>query len=88
MALSPLNDDTSLDIEQRQVEAWRRMTPAEKAALITGLTAAAFDLALAGVRHRYPGATEREHFLRLALITLGPDLARLAYPDIDALGLS
>jgi hypothetical protein len=33
------------------------------------------------VRQRYPDASSREHFLRVAVIVLGPDLARLAYPD-------
>jgi hypothetical protein len=32
--------DTSPDIERRQVAAWRQMSPAQKAALITGLTRA------------------------------------------------
>jgi hypothetical protein len=39
------------------------------------------------VRQRYPNADEREQFLRVALITLGPELARKAYPEIAALGL-
>ena len=45
------------------------------------------DLALAGVRQRYPRAAPREQFLRLAIVVLGIDLARKAYPDIDSLGL-
>ena len=35
---------------------------------------AAYDLALAGVRARFPDASPHEHFLRLALIALGSDL--------------
>lgn len=61
------------------------MSPAEKAALITGLTQAARAMALAGIRERHPDASEREQFLRLAIITLGADLARRAYPEIDGL---
>jgi hypothetical protein len=72
-------------VERIQIERWRRMTPADKAAIVTGLTQAAFDLARAGVRHRYPNAGPREEFLRLAIVTLGADLARQAYPDIAAL---
>jgi hypothetical protein len=78
----PLALDTPADVERLQVERWRQMSPAEKAAIITGLTQAAHDLALAGVRQRYPNATPREHFLRLAVLLLGPDLARKAYPDV------
>ncbi len=61
------------------------MSAAEKAALVTGLTQAVYDLARAGVRHRYPNASAREVFLRLAIVTLGADLARKAYPDIAIL---
>jgi hypothetical protein len=61
------------------------MSPAEKAAVITGLTQAAYDIALAGVRQRYPDASAREHFLRLAILTLGSELAAKAYPEISAL---
>jgi hypothetical protein len=64
------------------------MSPAEKAAIVSGLTDASYDLALAGVRHRYPDASAREHFLRLALVTLGRDLAIRAYPEITALTIA
>jgi hypothetical protein len=74
-------------MDRMQVERWRQMSPAEKAAIVSGLTQAAYDLALAGIRSRYPDASPREQFLRLALITLGPDLARRAYPEIDATDL-
>jgi hypothetical protein len=80
--------DTSAEIEERQIEHWRLLSPAEKLALVSGLTIAAFDLARAGVRARFPNASPREQFLRLAIITLGPDLAKRAYPDIDELGLT
>lgn len=83
----PLSLDTSPEIERLQVERWRQMSPAQKAAIVSGLTQAVHDLALAGVRLRYPGASAREQFLRLALITLGADLARRAYPEIAATNL-
>ena len=83
----PLARDTAPDIEDRQVAAWREMPAARKADLVTALSGAAREMALAGVRQRYPGASDREHFLRLALLTLGPELARRAYPDIDRLDL-
>ena len=82
---APLSLDTSPDIERMQVEAWRRMTALEKAALITGLTRAVHRLAVAGVRQRYPNASPREQFLRLAIVLHGRELARSAYPEIDAL---
>ena len=84
---APLARDTSPEIEERQVAAWREMTAAQKAELISGLSGAAREMALAGVRQRYPGASDHEIFLRLALLTLGPELARRAYPDIAQLDL-
>ena len=81
----PLSLDTSPDAERIQIEALRRMTPAEKAALISGLTRAAHRMAAAGVRQRYPNASPREQFLRLAIVLHGRTVARSAYPEIDAL---
>ena len=63
------------------------MSSREKADIVSALTAATYEFALAGLRYRYPDATPYEHFLRLAMLTLGADLAREAYPDIDRLGL-
>lgn len=77
--LKPLSEDTPLKIERLQVDAWRRMSSAEKAALVSGLTRAVYDLALAGVRSRHPEASPQEHFRQLAIVTLGGDLARRAY---------
>lgn len=85
MERSRLADDTSADIEARQIEAWRRMSPDEKAALVTALVRSTRDMAVAGIRSRHPEATDREVFLRLAILNLGRDLAARAYPEIDAL---
>jgi hypothetical protein len=85
VAKTPLSLDTSPDVERRQVDAWRSMSPAQKAALVTGLTRAAWEMTLAGVRQRHPDAPPREQFLRVAVIVVGPELARLAYPDAAGL---
>jgi hypothetical protein len=85
--VEPLSLDTSPEVERMQVEAWRRMHATQKAAIVSGLTQAVRDIAMAGVRDRYPNAAPREQFLRLALVTLGEELARRAYPEIDALDL-
>ena len=87
MSGRPLAVDTPSEIEAMQIEGWRRMTTTEKAALITGLTRATFDLALAGIAHRYPAASAREQFLRRAIVLYGRELASRAYPDIEILGL-
>jgi hypothetical protein len=80
-----LTFDTSPDIERRQVESWRQMSAAQKAATVTGLTRAAYAMTFAGVKHRYPDASSREHFLLVAVIVLGPELARRAYPDANGM---
>lgn len=85
MPRPPLASDTSLEIEDLQIERWRDMSPAAKADLITALTRAAYELALAGIRYRHPDASPREQTLRLAMLTLGPDLARDVYPEIAGL---
>jgi hypothetical protein len=80
--------DTAPEFERLQIERWRQMSPAEKAAIVSGLTNAAYAMSLAGVRHRHPAATPHEQFLRLAIITLGLDLAVCAYPEIADLDLA
>ena len=82
-----LNDDTSADAERLQTDLWRRMSPAEKAAIIRDLTLAVQQLALAGIRHRHPEASDRECFLRLAALKLGANLVGAIYPDAGAYGI-
>jgi hypothetical protein len=77
--------DTSPEAERLQIEAWRRMSPAEKAPVTSGLTRAVRASAFAGIRQRHPGASERECFLCFALLTLVPELACRAYPEARAL---
>jgi hypothetical protein len=76
-----LSLDTSADVERLQIEAWRRMSPLEKAGIMSQATNDALTLALSGIRQRHPGASERECFLRLAALQLGPTLVRQVYPD-------
>ncbi len=80
--MQPLADDTPLEIEARQIEGWRRMSAGHKAALVVGATRAADAMAMAGIRARFPGASAREQFLRLAVLKFGPDLALQAFPEI------
>jgi hypothetical protein len=62
--------DTDPAVEARQLEAWRRMTPAEKLHVVSELVRASEELALAGIRQRHPHATGRELELRLAALRL------------------
>lgn len=64
--------DTSREIEEILVEAYRQMTPQERIARAMALTRATLELAAAGIRERH-GADipERELELRLAALRLG-----------------
>jgi hypothetical protein len=75
-----LSRDTSADIERLQIEGWR-MSPLEKAGILSQATRDVLTLALCGIRQRHPGASARECFLRLAALQLGPTLVREVYPD-------
>ncbi len=80
-----LSRDTDRVAEERQVAAWRSLSTVEIARLVAGASRAVRTLALAGLRARYPSASPHELTVRLAAITLGPALARRAYPDVDRL---
>lgn len=79
--MAVLSADTTADIEQRQVDAWRRLSPIERLRLVSDTSRAVMDLSLAGIRRRYPHASDRECFLRLAAIMLGVETTRHVYPE-------
>jgi hypothetical protein len=67
-------------------EAWevlttlqQRMSPSEKMQLAFEWSEVIRQFAEAGLRQRYPEATEREIFLRFARQTLGEELFRQVY---------
>ena len=53
-----LTADSSPAAERVQVDLWRRMTALDKVRTVTSLTRTAQELALAGVRMRYPRASD------------------------------
>jgi len=79
-----LSDDTSVEAERLQLEAWRHMHASDKVRLIAAASRSVRTLALAGLRARYPHAGEREIIARFAAMTLGRPLALKAYPELDA----
>ncbi len=68
--------DTSPAADRMQFERLRAMSPEERGAILTALTRAVQELALAGLRQRYPAATEDELWLRLAVRRLGADVVQ------------
>jgi hypothetical protein len=63
--------DTSREAEELQFEAYRRMSFAEKLAVIDDLNRTADGLARAGIRERHPNATDEEIRKRLAALWYG-----------------
>jgi hypothetical protein len=62
--------DTDNAIEARRIDGFRHMTSAQKFALAGALTRNVRQLALVGIRLRYPGIDAREAQLRLAAMTI------------------
>jgi hypothetical protein len=75
-----LSGDTDATAEALQVRAWQAMAPDDIARLVDDLSSLARQLALAGLRQRYPDASDVELVARLAVTTLGPELAHRIYP--------
>jgi deoxyribodipyrimidine photolyase-like uncharacterized protein len=61
----PQSPDTSLALEERLFERYRQMSPEEKLEHISALGRLAEEVALAGLRAKYPEASDAENRLRL-----------------------
>ena len=75
----PLAADTTLEAEQRQLEIWRAMTPAQKFALLDDLYSSAILFVEAGIRMRHPDADAAEVRMRRLALTLGRDVVQRLY---------
>jgi hypothetical protein len=77
--------DTHLKIEALQIQLLRELPPWRKMEMFVSLNAAARELAMAGLRRRYPNADNEEIRRRLADLLLGEELAQKVYgkPDYD-----
>jgi len=62
--------DTAREAERVQIEAWRRMAPAQKLRIVSELVRASEELARAGILERHPDASAREVEMRLAALRL------------------
>jgi hypothetical protein len=68
--------DTSPEAAARYYELLRAATPERRLHTAMALTKAVRDLALAGIRARFPNADEAELRVRLTVRLYGPDVAR------------
>lgn len=77
-------DDTDPKARAVQLRLYAAMSPAQKLRRMNDLTLAANMLALAGLRERFPSATEGELLLRLARLRLGDELVRRVYGELPS----
>jgi predicted component of type VI protein secretion system len=68
-------------MEALQIQLWRQASPTRKMNMLAQLNASARLLSLAGLRSRYPQATESELRFKLAGLLLGDELARKVYGE-------
>jgi len=79
--MTSLYSETHPEMEALQIQLWRQASPTRKMEMLAQLNQAARLLALAGLRARYPQATEAELRRRLADLLLGEELARKVYGE-------
>jgi hypothetical protein len=79
--------DTDPRIEALMLERYRRMSAAQKLAIVDGLSVMVQELALADIRRRHPEAGARELTLRLASRRLDRATMRRVFDwDPDLMG--
>ncbi len=71
--------DTHPEAERVLIELWRRCSPARKMSMVLSANQTARELALAGLRERFPNDDPARLRRRLADLWLGPELAAKAY---------
>ena len=74
-------EDTSPEAWRVLVDIYRRMSPDEKLQRTFDVSEFVRSASEAGIRSQYPGASDREVFLRLTERTLGRELFRKVYGD-------
>lgn len=78
-------NDTHPDVHRKLIEAYRRMTPAQKLERVQQMNETVLQLAAARIEREYPGIDERELRLRLASLWLDAETMRRAFgwdPDV------
>lgn len=71
--------DTHPETLARRARLFAAMSPARKVELVEDANRTARLLALAGIAHRHPQASDEERFRLLVGLTLGEELATAAY---------
>lgn len=83
--MAALSTDTHPKMEALQIQLWRQASPTRKMNMLAQLNASVQVLALAGLRSRYPQASQAMLRRKLADLLLGEELACKVYGEaIDA----
>lgn len=77
-----MNWDTSPETETVLFKLWREAPAWRKLEMMEGLNRAARQLALMGLRQRFPNASAEELKRHLATVTLGEEIATRVYGPI------
>jgi hypothetical protein len=77
-----MNWDTTPEAEVILFKLWREAPAWRKLEMMEGLNRLARQLALMGLRQRFPEASDEELRWRLAVITLGEELATRVYGPV------
>jgi len=77
--MASLYSDAHPNMEALQIQLWRQASPTRKMDMLAQLNSSARLPALAGLRSRFPHASEAELRRKLADLLLGEDLARKVY---------
>lgn len=86
MQASWLPADTTDEAARVQLAVFRRMSPEERWALAFQMTADLRRRLADGVRQRHPDYDERQIRLAVIRLTLGEELFRAVYPEVDVRG--
>ena len=82
--MTPKISDTTPEAERVRIQILRSMPDWRKFKLLNDLIMTSRELALAGLRERFPDADEKELRRRLASVLLGSELSSKAYgPEPD-----
>lgn len=79
--MQPHSSDTHPKMEALQIRLWHEASPTRKMQALAQLNASAKILALAGLRSRFPQASEAELRFKLACLLLGDELACRVYAN-------
>ena len=88
LAASISQDSTHSEIEKVYIELMRKYSISEKLAMVREITYACQQMALIGIKQRYPEADEKETRLRLGALWLKKEIMRKVFHwNVDEKGL-